>query len=68
MSNRRRRRRSVEVTYPFCGESEEPDVDLGRGTPQLHAEDCAICCRPRGVHVEASAIEGQVQGWLERGD
>ena len=64
----RRRRQSTEVTCPFCGEREELHVDLGGGTTQVYTEDCAVCCRPRIVHVEAGVTEGQVHVWLERGD
>jgi len=66
--NRHRRRVSAEVTCPFCGESEELYVDLGGGTSQVYTEDCAVCCRPRIVHVEASGTEGPVRVRLERGE
>lgn len=55
---------------PFCGEAEEVYVDLGGGTRQEYVEDCAVCCRPRVVHVEPAAdgSPGDVDVWLERAD
>lgn len=69
--NRGKRRRSTIsslVTCPFCAEREELYVDLGGGTRQTYTEDCAVCCRPRIVHVEPSDEPGRVEVWLERGD
>jgi hypothetical protein len=68
MSVRRRKRARTRVACPFCGETEELYVDLGGGTRQVYTEDCAVCCRPRVVHVEAGVIEGEIRVWLERGD
>jgi hypothetical protein len=31
-------------------------------------EDCAVCCRPRVVHVEPGELAGEPHVWLERGD
>ena len=66
----RRRKRAVHgATCPFCGEEEELSVDPGGGDRQTYTEDCAVCCRPRVVHVEPSDVEpGEVHVWLERGD
>ncbi|MGA3120984.1 MAG: CPXCG motif-containing cysteine-rich protein [Polyangiaceae bacterium] len=53
---------------PFCGEMEEIYVDEGGGDAQVYVEDCAVCCRPRVVHVEPGGQRGEVRVWLERGD
>lgn len=56
---------STEVICPFCGEVDELFVDLGGGERQVYTEDCAVCCRPRIVHVEPTA-DGEVTVWAER--
>jgi hypothetical protein len=53
---------------PFCGESEELYVDPGGGPEQTYVEDCAVCCRPRVVHVEPGDEPGTFNVWLERGE
>lgn len=65
---RKPRRRSEEVACPFCGEREALHVDAGGGAHQTYVEDCAVCCRPRVVHVEPGDEPGEVRVWLERGD
>jgi len=52
---------------PFCGESDEIWVDPGGGTRQEYTEDCAVCCRPRVVHVEPDHGD-EPHVWLERGE
>jgi hypothetical protein len=64
----RRRRRANRVACPFCGEEEELYVDTGGGAHQTYTEDCAVCCRPRVVHVEPGDEPGEVRVWLERGE
>ncbi|MDP9036038.1 MAG: CPXCG motif-containing cysteine-rich protein [Myxococcota bacterium] len=56
------------VSCPFCGEAEEVVVDAGGGDTQVYTEDCAVCCRPRVVHVEPADTPGEVRVWLERGE
>lgn len=56
------------VSCPFCGESEELYVDPGGGSEQTYVEDCAVCCRPRIVHVERGDEPGELNVWLERGE
>jgi hypothetical protein len=64
---RPRRRASAEVTCPFCGQVDELFVDAGGGAHQTYTEDCAVCCRPRVVHVEPLDDEsGEVSVWVER--
>jgi len=63
-----RKKRSTAVSCPFCGETDELYVDLGGGLSQKYTEDCAVCCRPRVVHVEPNADEGTFRVWLERGE
>jgi transcription elongation factor Elf1 len=67
-ASKRKRRVSEQVTCPFCGEAEEVNVDAGGGQTQEYIEDCAVCCRPRVVHVEPSEEPGEVRVWLDRGD
>ena len=65
---KRPRRATSLVACPFCGEEEEVHVDAGGGSRQTYTEDCAVCCRPRVVHVEPAEEEGEVRVWLERGE
>jgi hypothetical protein len=65
---RRGREQSTAVACPFCGESEELHIDAGGGDAQVYTEDCAMCCRPRVVHVEPGERSGEVRVWLERGE
>jgi len=69
MKEKRRRPRTASlVACPFCGEEEELFVDPGGSERQTYTEDCAVCCRPRVVHVEPGDEPGEVHVWLERGD
>lgn len=43
-------------------------MDQGGGERQTYTEDCAVCCRPRVVHVEPGDEPGEVRVWLERGE
>ena len=52
---------------PFCGESDEIWIDPGGGERQEYTEDCAVCCRPRVVHVEPGDGD-EPTVWLERGE
>jgi hypothetical protein len=47
---------------------EELFVDAGGGAHQTYTEDCAVCCRPRVVHVEPGDEPDEVRVWLERGE
>jgi hypothetical protein len=60
------KRHGGAVACPFCGETEEIWVDLGGGSRQTYTEDCAVCCRPRVVHVEPGDELDEVRVWLER--
>jgi hypothetical protein len=45
-----------ELTCPYCGEPAEVDLDPGSLPPDGSEEfiqDCAVCCRPWRVLVEA---------------
>jgi hypothetical protein len=66
MKKRKVKRRRETVACPFCGEPEEVVVDSGGGARQTYTEDCAVCCRPRVVHVEPGDEPGEVRVWLER--
>jgi hypothetical protein len=66
---RRRLSSSVELPCPFCGELGSIFLDEGGGEHQTYVEDCAVCCRPRVVHVENIAGPGGgPRVWLERDD
>src|ERR1700690_2493767 len=53
---------SSSVACPFCGEVDEIYVDPGGGDAQVYTEDCAVCCRPRVVHVEPGDAPGEGPG------
>jgi hypothetical protein len=65
---RRKKRSTSSVECPFCGEVDDLHVDSGGGDTQVYVEDCAVCCRPRVVHVEPGVQPGEVRVWLERGE
>ncbi len=65
---RKAKTRRAGVSCPFCGEMDELFVDAGGGDSQVYTEDCAVCCRPRVVHVEPGEEPGEVRVWLERGE
>jgi hypothetical protein len=65
---RKRTRTERTVACPFCGQEDELYVDSGGGDTQIYTEDCAVCCRPRVVHVEPSDTPGEPIVWLERGE
>jgi hypothetical protein len=68
MKRKKKASASSAVACPFCGEPEEVFVDSGGDATQSYTEDCAVCCRPRVVHVEPGDEPGEVRVWLERGD
>jgi hypothetical protein len=64
---RRALRESVELRCPFCGELGAVTVDEGGGESQTYVEDCAVCCKPRVVHVEhIPGSERSPRIWLDR--
>jgi hypothetical protein len=40
------------VRCPYCGETNEIQLDPGSGSVQDYVEDCQVCCRPWHVAVE----------------
>lgn len=42
---------SVLVDCPYCGETNEIEVDPSAGRSQAYEEDCQVCCRPWQVRV-----------------
>jgi hypothetical protein len=64
----KKKRARAETVCPFCGQAEELYVDLGGAEHQTYTEDCAVCCRPRIVHVSPGDSPGEVSVWLERED
>jgi hypothetical protein len=68
MHKRSRRNASTLVQCPFCGQSDELAIDAGGGDHQEYTEDCAVCCKPRIVHVEPADTPGELNVWIERGE
>jgi hypothetical protein len=68
MKRSRPSRSTTSTACPFCGEAEVIAIDEGGGSRQTYTEDCAVCCRPRVVHVEPGDEPGEVRVWLERGE
>jgi len=66
MSKRARAASTAVVECPFCGQTDELSVDLGGGEQQTYTEDCAVCCRPRIIHVEPGEEPGEPRVWVER--
>jgi hypothetical protein len=60
------RRSPATVACPYCGQEEALYVDPGGGERQSYVEDCAVCCRPRTVHVEPGEDGEEPHVWLER--
>jgi hypothetical protein len=65
---RRANANTTTVECPFCGQTDELYVDLGGGERQEYVEDCAVCCRPRVVHVEPGDEYGSPHVWLSRSE
>jgi hypothetical protein len=53
MVKRRKRGATAALLCPYCGQPAEVDVDLGGAAEQDFEQDCAVCCRPWRVHLEA---------------
>jgi hypothetical protein len=67
--NERSLNSSVELACPFCGQMGSIAIDEGGGEHQTFVEDCAVCCRPRVVHMDSSPeAKGGPHVWLERDD
>ena len=67
MKTRRGLNESVELPCPFCGELGAVTVDEGGGEQQTYVEDCAVCCKPRVVHIESEPESKRgPRIWLER--
>lgn len=43
----------MDVTCPYCGEAVQLFIEEGGGRVQRYVEDCAVCCRPIELSVEA---------------
>ena len=41
----------LDLSYPYCGESVEVEIDESGGGRQAYVEDCPVCCRPMQVTV-----------------
>ncbi len=41
----------VDVTCPYCGETQSLAIDTGGGNEQEYVQDCEVCCQPWRVHV-----------------
>jgi hypothetical protein len=53
MVKRRKRGATAALLCPYCGQPAEVGVDLVGGGEQDADQDCAVCCRPWRVHLEA---------------
>ncbi len=53
MVKRRKRGATAALLCPYCGQPGEVDFDAGGAPEQDFEQDCAVCCRPWRVHVEA---------------
>lgn len=56
------------VVCPYCGEPEVVAIDFSGGARQSYTEDCAVCCRPHIIHVEAGADYRLMRVWADRED
>jgi hypothetical protein len=68
MAKKKKRALAHTLACPFCAEEDTIDVDISGGMQQRYVEDCAVCCRPRTVHVAPSDEPGVPRVWLERAD
>lgn len=48
---------TIEITCPYCGESNEIFIDFSGGENQAYVEDCQVCCQPWDVQVDLSEEE-----------
>ncbi len=60
---------SVEtwINCPYCGQPISLWIDLSGGRTQHYVEDCAVCCHPLDISVEADE-DGEVRVAAERQD
>jgi hypothetical protein len=49
--------RTLKGRCPYCGESQQVEIDLAEGLPQDFVSDCTVCCRPMDVTI-TSGIRG----------
>jgi transposase-like protein len=49
---------SQSVDCPYCGESNELEIDPSAGRRQAYTEDCQVCCRPWQVKVRIESDGG----------
>ncbi len=52
----------AEVRCPWCTEKTGITLDPGSGPDQEYEEDCPVCCRPNGLHVEIRE-DGEIRAW-----
>lgn len=58
--------KSTEAECPYCGETNELEIDPSGGRKQSYTEDCQVCCRPWRVQVRiANDGEAEVQLFTE---
>jgi hypothetical protein len=49
---------AVTLRCPYCGESFSTGIDVSVDA-QGYVEDCAVCCRP--IVIEVEAVDGQLR-------
>ena len=57
---------TVVIHCPYCGEAFETVADASAGS-QSYVEDCAVCCRPIEVTLQADA-DGNLESIRTRTD
>lgn len=57
---------SYPIACPYCGETQEVELDLSAGS-QEYVEDCQVCCRPIEFVLSVDSA-GELQGLALRRD
>jgi hypothetical protein len=55
-----------EISCPYCGESQDVDVDSSAGE-QAYWQDCQVCCAPILMELSIS-VSGEVELRVKRDD
>jgi len=41
----------IEISCPYCGETNLIEIDLTEGPSQTFVQDCEVCCKPIELNV-----------------